>query len=148
MKVILQKDVKNLGKVGDLVNVKDGYARNFLFPRKLASEATEKRMKEWQHLQKVAEVRKKKAVADREALVGKLQGLTLTFKQEAGTGDKLFGSITAMDISDELEKQGHSVDRRDIHIEEAIKVLGQHKAQVKLGEKIQAELTIVVERKA
>lgn len=146
MKVILAKDVKNLGKVGDLVNVKAGYARNFLFPRKLASEATEKRMKEWQHLQKVADIRRKKAVSDRQALVNKLQGLTLTFKNEAGAADKLFGSITTLDISNELEKQGHSVDRRDIHLEEPIKVLGQHKAQVRLGEKIEAELTIVVER--
>ncbi len=146
MKVILQKDVKNVGKVGDLVNVKDGFARNFLFPRKLASEATEKRMKEWQHLQKVAEVRRKKAVAERQEAVQKLQGVTLTFKVEAGVGDKLFGSITGMDISNQLEKFGHSIDKRDIHIEEAIKVLGQHKAQVKLGEGLVAELTVVVER--
>lgn len=148
MKVILQKDVKNVGKVGDLVNVKDGFARNFLFPRKLASEATEKRMKEWQHLQKVADVRRKKAVADRQQTVQKLQGVTLNFKLEAGAADKLFGSITAMDISNELEKFGFSIDRRDIHLEEAIKVLGQHKAQVKLGDGVTADLTIVVERKA
>lgn len=147
MKVILQKDVKNVGKVGDLVNVKAGFARNFLFPRKLASEATEKRMKEWQHLQKVAEVRKKKAVADRQEIVKKLQGVTLTFKSEAGSGDKLFGSITSMDISNQLEGFGFSIDRRDIHIEEAIKVLGQHKAQVKLGEGQHADLIVVVERK-
>jgi large subunit ribosomal protein L9 len=146
MKVILQKDVKNLGKVGDMVNVKDGYARNFLFPRKLASEATEKRQKEWQHLQKVAEVRKKKAMSDREQLVAKLKGQTLTFKHEAGASDKLFGSVTTLDISNELEKLGYSVDRRDIHLEEPIKVLGQHKAHVRLGDKVEAELTIVVER--
>ncbi len=146
MKVILQKDVKNVGKVGDLVNVKDGFARNFLFPRKLASEATEKRMKEWQHLQKVAEVRRKKASAERQETVQKLQGITLTFKSEAGAGDKLFGSITSLDISDELEKFGFSIDKRDIHLEDSIKVLGQHKAQVKLGEGLMAELTVVVER--
>lgn len=148
MKVILQKDVKNVGKVGELVNVKNGFARNFLFPRKLASEANENSVKEWAHLQKVAEVRKKKAVAERQDVVNKLQGVTLTFKSEAGAGDKLFGSITPLDISNQLEKFGHSVDRRDIHIEEPIKVLGQHKAQVKLGEGVTAELTIVVERNA
>lgn len=146
MKVILQKDVKNVGKVGEMVSVKDGFARNFLFPRKLALEATEKRLKEWNHLQKVAEVRKKKAVAHRQELVGKLKGQTLTFKLEAGAGDKLFGSITTLDISNQLEKLGFSIDRRDIHLEEAIKVLGQHRAQVKLGDQIEAELTIVVER--
>lgn len=146
MKIILQKDVKNVGKVGDLVNVKPGFARNFLFPRKLATEATQKRMKEWQHLQKVAEVRRKKAAAERQELVSKINGQTLTFKSEAGAGEKLFGSITNLDISNRLEEMGFSVDKRDIHVEEQIKVLGQHKVRVKLGEKSEAEITVVVER--
>jgi large subunit ribosomal protein L9 len=146
MKVILQKDVKNVGKVGDLVSVKQGFARNFLFPRKLAMEATETRVKEWQHLQKVTEVRRKKAQGERQELVTKLQGQAINFKLEAGEADKLFGSVTTQDISDQLEKLGFSVDRRDIHLEEPIKLLGQHKAQVKLGEKIEAQITIVVER--
>lgn len=148
MKVILQKDVKNVGKVGDLVNVKDGFARNFLFPRKLASEATEERMKEWQHLQKVAEIRRKKAVVERQELVQKLQGITLNFKLEAGAGDRLFGSITSLDISNALEDAGHHVDKRDIHLEDTIRILGQHKAHIKLGDGLVAEITISVERKA
>ncbi len=146
MKVILQKDVKDLGKVGDLVNVANGYARNFLFPRKMAVEATEKREKEYKHLQKVAEVKKKKAIAERQAVINKLGGITLTFKREAGETEKIFGSITTLDVSNELQKQGHSIDKRDIKIEEAIKMLGQHKATVSLGEGLAAELTIVVER--
>ena len=84
MKVILQEDVKDLGKVGDLVNVSNGYARNFLFPRRLATEATEKRVAEWKHLQQVAEIRKKKAQTKRKELLEKVSGLTLTFKVEAG----------------------------------------------------------------
>ncbi len=146
MKVILQKDVKNLGKVGDLVNVAVGYARNFLFPRKLASEATEKRVHEFEHLKKVAEIKKKKAVAERAEVVKKLTGVSLIFKSGAGDTDKLFGSITNVDISNELEKQGYSIDRRDIHIEEPIKMLGQHKATVKLGDGLEADLKISVER--
>lgn len=146
MKVILQKDVKNLGKVGDLVSVATGYARNFLFPRKLASEATEKRVHEFEHLKKVAEIRKKKAVAERAEVVKKLSGVSLVFKSEAGDTDKLFGSITNVDISNELEKHGFSIDRRDIHVDEAIKMLGQHKATVKLGDGLEAELKISVER--
>ena len=146
MKVLLQKDVKDLGKVGELVNVAAGFARNFLFPRKLALEATEKREKEFAHLKKVAEIKKKKAVAERQELVKKLQGVSLSFKLTAGENDKLFGSITNTDISAELEKQGFSISRRDIHLEEAIKVLGQHRAVVKLGDGLQAELTITVER--
>lgn len=146
MKVILQKDVKNLGKVGDLVNVSTGYARNYLFPRQLANEATEKRVKEFNHLKQVAELKKKKVVAERQELVKKLQGVTIVFKASAGETDKLFGAVTNNDISNELEKSGFSIDRRDIHLEEPIKMLGQHKAIVKMGEGLEAELTVSVER--
>src|SRR6218665_3948245 len=112
MKVILSKDVKDVGKVGELVNVATGFARNFLFPRKLASEATEKRVTEWNHLNRVAEAQKKKAVAERKELLSKMSGTALSFKVSAGETDKLFGSITTNDISRELDKKGFSVDRR------------------------------------
>ncbi len=146
MKVILQKDVKDVGKVGDLVNVSEGFARNFLFPRKLASEATEKRVKEWEHLKRVAEAKKKKAVAERQALLNKVNGTTVTFKLAAGDSDKLFGTVTTADISKELSKAGHAIDRRDIHLEEPIKLLGQHKAIVRMGEGLEAKIMISVER--
>jgi large subunit ribosomal protein L9 len=147
MKVILQEDVKDLGKVGELVNVTNGYARNFLFPRKLAIVATEKKVTEWTHLKKVAEIKMKKAKVVRQEVVSKLQGITLTFKLEAsGESDKLFGSVTNHDISKKLEGQGFQIDRRDIILEEAIRQLGQHAAKVKLGEGLEAELTIVVEK--
>jgi large subunit ribosomal protein L9 len=146
MKVILQKDVKNLGKVGDLVSVKTGFARNYLFPRRLAAEATEKRMSEFSHLKAVAETKKKKAVGERQDLIKKLQGITVVLKGSAGESDKLFGSITNTDISNELEKLGFSIDRRDIHLEEPIRMLGQHKVGVKLGEGQEAELAVSVER--
>jgi large subunit ribosomal protein L9 len=147
MRVILQQDVKDLGKVGELVNVSNGYARNFLFPRKLAVVATEDRVTEWTHLKKVADIQKKKVVAIRQELVKKMQGQTLNFKLEAAAeSDKLFGSVTTMDISKQLDKAGFVVDRRDIHLEEQIKVLGQHKAFVRLGEGLEAEITVVVEK--
>lgn len=146
MKVILEKDVKNLGRVGDLVNVKDGYARNFLFPRLLAVEATESRVKEFNHLKMVAESKKKKAVAERQELAQKISGVTVVFKMTAGDGDKIFGSITSLDISNMLDKHGFSVDRRDIHVD-PIRMLGQHKATVKLGEGAEATLQVLVERK-
>ena len=146
MKVILQKDVKNLGKIGDLVNVATGFARNYLFPRLLAQEATETRVKEFAHLKMVADAKKKKAVAERQEVVKKISGVSLTFKMPAGETDKLFGSITNNDVSNELEKHGFSIDRRDIHLEEPIKVLGSHKAIVRLGEGLEAEIAIAVER--
>ncbi len=147
MKVILQKDVKDLGKVGDMVNVKEGYARNFLFPRQLALVATEKKLTEYNHLKKMAEIKKKKALAGRQEVIGKMQGVTLNFKLEAASdSEKIFGSVTTMDISKQLDKHGYSVDKRDIHLEEPIKLLGQHKAFVRMGEGLEAEITIVVEK--
>ena len=146
MKVILQKDVKNLGKVGDLVNVSNGFARNYLFPRRLALEATEKRVNEFVHLKAVAEVKKKKAVSERQELIKKIQGVSLSIKASAGETDKLFGAVTNNDISNELEKHGFSIDRRDILLEEPIKMLGQHKATVRLGDGLEAELSVAVER--
>ncbi len=146
MKVILQKDVKEVGKVGELVNVSEGFARNFLFPRKLAAEATEKRITEYEHLKRVAEAKKKKAMAERQELLNKINGTTVKFKLAAGDNDKLFGTVTTTDISKELQKAGFSVDRRDIHIEEPIKVLGQHKAVVRYAEGMEAKIQIAVER--
>lgn len=147
MKVILQKDVKDLGKVGDLVNVSNGYARNFLFPRQLAATATEEKETEWKHLQKVADIKKKKALAGRQELINKLQGQTLNFKLEAAAdSEKLFGSVTTMEISKQLSASGFEIDRRDIHLEEPIRLLGQHKAHVRMGEGLEAEITVVVER--
>lgn len=147
MKVILQKDVKDIGKVGELVNVSNGFARNFLFPRKFAVEATEKRIKEWNHLNRVAETKKKKAIEERKALLTKLSGVSISFKVEAGETDKLFGTITTNEISKELDKVGFSIDRRDIHLEEPIKILGNHKAIVRLGESLEANVQVIVERK-
>lgn len=146
MKVILQKDVKDLGKVGDLVSVSEGFARNLLFPRKLALEATESRENEYNHLKRVAESKKKKALGERQAMLAKIKGTTVSFKLNAGENDKLFGTVTTTDISKGLEKLGFSVDRKDIHLEEPIKVLGTHKATIKYGEGVEAPIQVAVER--
>ncbi len=146
MKVILQKDVKDLGKIGELVQVKSGYARNFLFPRKLATEATEKRVKEFTHLKRVAEIKAAKAVEGRKEVITSLEGKTVSFKVQASEDEKLFGSIGQLDIARELEKQGFSIDKRDVVLEEPIKVLGQHKAMVSFGDDLKAEIMVSVER--
>ncbi len=146
MKVILQKDVKDIGKVGDIVKVSEGFARNFLFPRKLALIATEGKVKQWEHTKKVIEAKKKAALAERQAIVGKVNGLAVVLKSAAGESDKLFGSITTTDISKALGALGHQIDRKDIHIDEHIKVLGNHKATIKFGEGLSAAIQVVVER--
>lgn len=147
MKVILNKDIKDLGKIGEMVQVKPGFARNFLFPRKLAAEATEKRVKEFKHLQVVAEAKKAKAVEGRKEVLSKIQGQTVKFVVEASDDEKLFGSINALDISRKLEELGFAVDKRDVVLEDIIKVLGQHKAKVSFGPDLDAEITVAVERK-
>lgn len=146
MKVILQEDVKDLGKVGDLVQVKPGYARNFLFPRSLALEATEKRVKQFKHLKMVAAKKADKALETRKGQIEKLQGQVVNFKVQASDEEKLFGSIGALEISRELEVLGFQVDKRDIKLEEPIKVLGQHKANIVLPGDLTAEITVSVER--
>lgn len=146
MKVILQKDVKDLGKVGDLVNVSEGFARNLLFPRKLALEATEKRVNEYNHLKRVADSKKKKALSERQELLNKIKGSTVAFKLNAGENDKLFGTVTTTDISKGLEKLGFSVDRKDIHLAEPIKVLGTHKATIRYAEGLETQIQVAVER--
>ena len=145
MKVILKKDVKDLGKVGDLVTVSGGYARNFLVPRELAEEATEKRVGQMKHLKIMTEAKMKKVVEERKQIATKLKEVTVTFKRTAGETDKLFGAITNVDVSNALDKQGFSIDRKDIEIE-PIKMLGQHKAVVRLGDGIESEFVVQVER--
>ncbi len=146
MKVILQKDVKDLGKIGDLVTVSLGFARNLLFPRQLAIEATEKRVNEYNHLKRVADSKKKKALGERQEFLNKIKGTTVTFKMNAGDSDKLFGTVTTLDISKSLDKMGFSVDRKDIHLEEPIKLLGTHKATIKYGEGMEAVIQVAVEK--
>ena len=148
MKVILQNDVRDLGTVGDVVNVATGYARNYLFPRNLAAPATSKKMKEVEHYQKIAEAKKAKVRAAKEELIKTLSGVTVDFTRSAGEEDKLFGSVTNNDIAEALATKGFKVDKRDISLEEPIKVLGQHKAVYKIGEGLEAEIKVNVERDA
>lgn len=145
MKVILKKDVRDLGRSGDMVNVADGYARNFLFPRNLAAEATEGRVKEFEHWTRVAASKKKKAMADLSQIADKLKTVTVSFKMPAGENDKLFGSVTAKDISEQLATLGYNVDKKDITVD-PIKLLGQYKAKINFGEGLKTEIAVSVER--
>lgn len=145
MKVILKKDVRNVGRSGDMVNVAEGYARNFLFPRNLAAEATEGRVKEYEHWTRVAASKKKNAVAALTVEIEKLKTVTVSFKMPAGESDKLFGSVTPKDIAEQLSKQGFVIEKKDIQIE-PIKLLGQYKAKISFGEGLKTEIAVSVER--
>jgi large subunit ribosomal protein L9 len=147
MKVILKSDVRDLGRSGDMLNVSEGYARNFLFPRNLAAVATESRIKEYEHWKMVAGSRKKKAREEKSQVLEQIKKLTISFKMPAGETDKLFGSVTSKDIATEINKKGKfNLEKKDIVITEAIKVLGQHKAKINFGDDLQIEIVISVER--
>ena len=150
MNLILQKDVKNLGKVGDLVRVKDGYGRNYLIPNGLAVMATEKKSERMENtLKKMSEIKQKKAVGHRKELLHRIADKTFTFKVSAGDNNKLFGSVTAHNVSEKLAQEGFQVDRRDILLE-PIKTLGQFSATISFGdaEELQAQVILSVEKQA
>ncbi len=144
MEVILREDVKSLGKAGELVKVKPGYARNFLLPKGLAYEATEGNRKRIMAESKarVAKMAEERGAA--EALASRLNAVSLTLSRKAGEGDRLFGSITAQDIAEALAAQGHTLDKRKIELEHPIKTIGQHTVPVRLHHEVQAELRLTV----
>ena len=146
MKVILKADIERLGKVGEVVTVAAGYARNFLMPRELAFEATEKNLARIEVDKKRYVKVQAKARLDAEALAAKLAALSLTIRQPAGESDKLFGTVTAMDIAAALEKEGFSIDRKQITIEEPIKSLGIYTVPVKLAPEVSAAVKVWVVR--
>lgn len=148
MKVILLKDVKGLGKEGDLINAKDGYARNFLLPKGDAIEATPGNMKKWKETK--AEEAKQKENEHKEALElkGKIEKITVVLTGKAGEGGKLFGSITSKDIGDALKAQHKiEVDRRKIELKDNIKTLGVTEVDVRVYAEITAKLKVEVKVK-
>jgi large subunit ribosomal protein L9 len=144
MEVILRENVDKLGKAGDLVKVKPGYARNFLLPRGLAYEATEgnKRRIEGERKARAAREASERAEAQQQAQA--IGNVTLTLTGKAGEEGKLFGSITAQDIADALAAQGHQVDRRRIDLDQPIKTLGYHTVPVRLHPEVQAEIRVQI----
>lgn len=145
MKVILLEDVNKVGKKDQVLEVKEGYARNYLFAKKLAIEATPANMKE---LKRQEEIRANKAAqikAEAEELAGKLKEITVTITTKAGEGGKLFGAVTNKEIAERLEKDfGYKVDKRKIELAENIKTLGTYRPNVKLHNQVSVELTVKV----
>lgn len=145
MKVILAKDVKSLGKAGQIVNVAEGYARNFLFPRKLATPADAGALKQIETQKKILEVRLEHQLAEAREIGDRISGATVTVVGKTGAGTKLYGSVTTQDIADALLKQHRiKVDKRTIHIDEPIKTTGSHKATIKLHQEVSVDVTVEV----
>ncbi len=144
MEIILREDVAHLGKAGEVVAVKDGYARNYLLPRGLAYPATtgnKKRIEveRQRHAARLATQR-----GDAEELAQRLAAVSLTFTVKTGEGDKLFGSITAQDIAQQLKEQGFDLDKRRVALEEPIKMIGIYKVPIRLDASVQAEIRVWV----
>ena len=144
MEVILREDVDKLGHRGDLVRVADGYARNFLLPRRLAVIATEANKKIVEQERQAGLRREAKERSAAEELAAMLNAVMLTTQQKAGEQDVLFGSVTAADIAGLLDKQGYNIDRRKIVLEAPIKTLGEHTVQIKLHRDVLATVKVVV----
>lgn len=147
MEVILRQDVSSLGKAGDLVKVKPGYARNYLLPHGLAYEATAGNKQRIAAESKARTTRQAAERQEAEALAAKLNAVSLTLSRKAGEGDRLFGSITSQDLADALAAKGQTVDKRRIELEHPIKTIGQHSVPVRLHADVMAEvrLTVVAE---
>jgi len=146
MKVILLQDVKGTGKKGEVVNVSDGYARNFLFPKNLAQEATAQNLNELKKKQKAEQDRKQREIEEAKKMVEKLKDITLVIKAKSGENGKLFGSVTNKEIAEELEKQYKiKLDKKKIVLPEPIKQIGEVELEVKVYAEISGKLKVRVE---
>ena len=145
MKVILLQDVRGQGKRGEMINVSDGYARNFLFPRKLAQEATVDNINTMRMNDKAKREKEQRAREEAAVLSAKLREMTLSVFAKGGGAGRLFGSVTSQEISDALKAQeGIELDKRKIVIDETIKTVGLYTVKVKLGLGIDAALKVDV----
>jgi large subunit ribosomal protein L9 len=147
MKVILTGDVQKLGKSGELKDVADGYARNFLIPRKLAVPAAGGAYRAWQHDIANREEKREREREDAEVATQRIASTTLTLGVKVGEGGKLYGSIGAKDIADALARRGIEIDRHKVELDEPLKTLGTYKVAVKVYQGLTAEVTVVVEPK-
>lgn len=146
MQIILQEDVEKLGNRGQVVEVAEGYARNFLLPRKLALEANAGNLKRLEKMRAVFAKKEALEKADAQKLAELLATVTLEFTRRAGENDQLFGSVTSADISEALSAQGYTVDKRKVVPTEPIKVVGEFEVPLKLHREVGAKVKVVVKK--
>jgi large subunit ribosomal protein L9 len=147
MQILLRDDLDNLGKSGEVVNVKPGYARNYLLPRGLAIKATEHDVTRMEHEKRVIAARTAKMAKEAQAEADKLSQVSVSIARAVGEEDKLYGSVTSRDIAEAMKEQGVTVDARKIHLAEPIKALGMTEVQVKLGRGVSANVKVWVVKK-
>jgi large subunit ribosomal protein L9 len=148
VKLILREDVENLGKGGDLVDVKPGYGRNFLLPRGLAVAANPRNVKELEHQKAVASAKAAKLKASAQAVAKRLAETPVTLKRKVGEQDKLYGSVTTLDIAEALAARGLQLDRRSIDLSEPLKTIGDFEVPVKLHSEVVGKAKVKIEAEA
>jgi large subunit ribosomal protein L9 len=148
MKLILREDVENLGKGGELVDVKPGFGRNYLLPRGLAVTANPKNVRELEHQKAVAQAKAAKLKASAEAVAKRLADTAITLKRKVGEQDKLYGSVTAIDLVEALAARGLQIDRRSIDLAEPIKTLGDFEVPVKLHSEVVGKVKVKITAEA
>jgi len=146
MKVILKQDVKDLGTIGTVLDVANGYGRNYLIPRNLAVEANPKNIKQFEHQKKIILAKAEKIKIAAGDVGDKLSAMSLVIEAQAGEEDKLFGSVTSMDIAEAIAKQGIEIDKRKILLEEPIKRLGTYDVSVKVHQDVTAAVKVEVRK--
>ena len=147
MEVILKEDVSSLGKMGEVVRVRDGYARNYLLPRGLVLVADKKNLKMFEHQKRIITERRERILKQGQALAEKLAAVSLSIAVKSGEEGKLFGSVTNMDIEKALKATGFDIERRQIHLAEPIKTLGDYEVPIRLSADVTApvKLSVVAE---
>ncbi|RKU23159.1 50S ribosomal protein L9 [Candidatus Poribacteria bacterium] len=148
MEVILKKSVEGLGAPGDVLNVADGYARNYLLPMQLAVHATERNRRYLEHQKRVIDQQESKNREHAQEIAAQITGVTCTLKRRAGENDRLFGSVTSMDVAEAVRAEGFELERRFFELTEPIRELGVFMVPVKLHTDVVVELRVVVEREA
>jgi len=144
MKIILLRDVAKLGRAGDCVHVRDGYARNYMIPRKLAVEATSSRLRSLEQKKALGVGQRSRAEREAQELAERLGGVSLVLSRQVGKGDRLFGSVTSKDLSEALAELGIDVDRRKILLDEPIKTVGIFEVPVRLHQAVMTHVRVDV----
>ncbi|WP_096258433.1 50S ribosomal protein L9 [Lebetimonas natsushimae] len=144
MKVLLIKDVKGLGKAGEIKNAKDGYARNYLIPKGFAKLATPEVIKEWEEEQKKKQEELKKEIARLNEIKEKIENTSIVIKHKLGANGQLYGAITNKEVAEKLRENGIDIDKKHIEMQQ-IKTVGEYNIDIKLGHGIHANLKLVVE---
>jgi large subunit ribosomal protein L9 len=147
MKVILQETMDGVGHLGDLIDVRDGFARNFLLPRKKAVLANSRSIKAFEHVKRVAAEKAKKEKLEIEVHAKNVSAVTLTIEAQVGKDDKMFGSVTSKDLAEALAAQGFTIDRRKIQLAQPIKELGTVTVPIKMPREVTATVTVRVIKK-